>query len=48
MWNGAADHVLMNLTSHVTVTKGAKAGATLGEQGDGLEHGGLCMHTRGW
>jgi hypothetical protein len=42
---GAAGHVLTNLTSRVTVTEGAKAGAALG---DGLEHGGPCARTGGW
>jgi hypothetical protein len=44
----AAGHVLTDMTSRVTVTKCAKADAALGEQGDGLEHGGPCAHTGGW
>jgi hypothetical protein len=33
---GAAGHVLTDMTSRVTVTKGAKDDAALGKQGDGL------------
>jgi hypothetical protein len=45
---GAAGHVLTDMTSRVTVTKGAEANAALGKRGDGLEHHGLCARTGGW
>jgi hypothetical protein len=46
--DSTAGHILTDMTLCVTVTKGAEADATLGKQGDGLEHCGPCMHTRGW
>jgi hypothetical protein len=45
---GTAGHVLTDMTSRVTVTKGAEADAALGERGDGLEHCGPCARTGGW
>jgi hypothetical protein len=46
--DGAAGHVLTDMTSRVTVTEGAEADAALGERGDGLEHCGPCARTGGW
>jgi hypothetical protein len=46
--DGAAGHVLTDMTSRVTVTEGAEVDAALGEWGDGLEHRGPCARTGGW